>query len=128
TASCGAAQHSRRGQKRPACCFSPHLKVKCEVRCFLDSSMSFFAALEPFPSWLPAAAFLLGLLVGNGLTTLIVRLPVMMTAAWERDMAEYRNEALPPAARFDLLRPGPHCPQCRQAIAWTDRVPVLGWL
>jgi len=60
-----------------------------------------------FPSWfLPAAAFLFGLLWGSFLNVVIYRVP--------RDMS--------------VVRPGSHCPGCGKPIAGYDNVPVLSYV
>lgn len=89
--------------------------------------MSHFAALDLYPWWTLAVAGTLGLLTGTLLTSVIVRLPVMMAQTWEQDIAEYRNEAPPPHERFNLFRPAPHCPQCKHRLRWRDQAPVLSW-
>ena len=66
------------------------------------------AALSPEAfDWLIAVwLFALGGAVGSFLNVVIYRLPAGMS----------------------LVRPGSHCPACRQPIRWFDNVPVFGWL
>jgi len=51
-------------------------------------------------------AAMVGLVVGSFLNVCIHRVPRQESVAW----------------------PGPHCPQCGQAIAWYDNIPVLSYL
>src|SRR5690606_33461308 len=89
--------------------------------------MAALVALDFYPGWALALAALLGLLTGTWLTTVVVRMPVMMTQAWEQDIAEYRREPAATPERFNLFRPAPHCPQCKHSLRGRDQVPILGW-
>jgi len=80
------------------------------------------------PALLIALAGLVGLLIGSFLNVVIHRLPRMMQAAWEADAAALRDEALPEAPPYNLLRPRSSCPHCGTPIAARHNVPVLSWL
>lgn len=80
------------------------------------------------PALLIALAGLVGLLIGSFLNVVIHRLPRMMQAAWEADAAALRDEALPEAKPYNLLRPRSSCPHCGTPIAAHHNVPVLSWL
>ncbi|GAB4349892.1 MAG: A24 family peptidase [Immundisolibacter sp.] len=74
------------------------------------------------PSLLAAVSLILGLIVGSFLNVVAYRLPLMLERQWQDD-----NSARG-APRFDLLRPGSHCPHCKAPVAWRHNVPLLGWL
>jgi leader peptidase (prepilin peptidase)/N-methyltransferase len=81
------------------------------------------------PWLLPAAAVVLGLLVGSFLNVLVLRLPARLEWAWRRQARDFlglaqEDEAPPPSIVFDRSR----CPRCGKAIAWYDNVPLLSWL
>jgi leader peptidase (prepilin peptidase)/N-methyltransferase len=67
------------------------------------SDYASFAA--QFPWFFPAAAFVLGAIVGSFLNVCIYRIP----------------------AGQSIVRPGSHC-VCGRPIAWFDNLPVLSWL
>lgn len=70
---------------------------------------------------------LFGLMVGSFLNVVILRLPVMMERAWQRDMVE--GEIAPELAEpFDLVRPRSHCPKCGHMITALENIPVLSYL
>ncbi|MDD3650351.1 A24 family peptidase [Immundisolibacter sp.] len=73
------------------------------------------------PALFTVACLLVGLVVGSFLNVVAHRLPVMLQRHWQTDTA-------PPGARYDLIAPGSHCPQCGAPIAWYHNVPLLGWL
>ncbi|MDX3906824.1 MAG: A24 family peptidase [Pigmentiphaga sp.] len=89
--------------------------------------MSFVQILAATPWLAYASATVLGLVVGSFLNVVIVRLPRMMHRAWQAQCAELQGQSAP-AERFDLARPGSHCPACNQAIAWHHNIPVVSWL
>lgn len=84
--------------------------------------------LLALPGALPIAAALLGLIVGSFLNTVIHRLPRMMEREWRTQCAELAGHAAPAEARYDLIAPRSHCPECRTPIRALHLVPLLGWL
>ncbi len=81
-------------------------------------------------SWLePAAAGLLGLLIGSFLNVLVYRLPKMMERQWERECAELTGPAQAPAEQvFSLWAPRSRCPHCEAPIAWHHNIPVVSYV
>lgn len=79
---------------------------------------------------------LLGLLVGSFLNVLILRLPVMMTRAWEQEMHDWMTQSKQPGlpeerlvkTPYNLFFPRSHCPQCSQTISPAYLVPVISWV
>jgi len=88
--------------------------------------------LLALPGMLPLAATLLGLLVGSFLNTVIHRLPRMLEREWRAQCDELAGKAptaeADGAARYDLIAPRSHCPECRRPIRAHHLVPLLGWL
>lgn len=90
---------------------------------------------EPFEqsllAWLTVTA-LFGLITGSFLNVVIHRLPRMMERDWRRQchdlIASDRDEAAQESARYDLVQPASHCPQCRHVIAGYDNIPLLSYL
>ena len=78
-------------------------------------------ALLASPPLLAAVCLVLGAVVGSFLNVVAYRLPLMLERQWQGDGGV-------DAARFDLLRPASHCPQCKTAVAWRHNVPLFGWL
>lgn len=78
-------------------------------------------ALLASPPLLAAVCLVLGAVVGSFLNVVAYRLPLML----ER---QGRGDGGVDPARFDLLRPASHCPQCKTAVAWRHNVPLFGWL
>lgn len=103
------------------------------------------AAFFDTPFWFQAGVFTtLGLCIGSFLNVVIWRLPIMMQREfelWARDAlaapagTEPETEAdtaaaadAPPTARFDLIKPDSHCPNCDAPIRAWQNIPVLSWL
>ena len=63
---------------------------------------------------------LLGLIFGSFLNVLIHRLPIMIEQSWS-------DPSSPHADTLNLAFPASHCPACKQAIAWHDQLPLLGF-
>ncbi|MCY2966050.1 MAG: prepilin peptidase, partial [Planctomycetota bacterium] len=59
------------------------------------------------------SVFVIGTVVGSWLNVCVHRLGI--------------EERLWPALR-SLAYPPSHCPRCKNAIAWYDNVPILGWM
>jgi leader peptidase (prepilin peptidase) / N-methyltransferase len=83
------------------------------------------------PGWAVAFALVLGLVVGSFLNVVILRLPRMMELAWEREaraVLGQPGEKDAPQARYDLWRPGSHCPHCGRGVRPLENIPLLGFL
>jgi leader peptidase (prepilin peptidase)/N-methyltransferase len=70
----------------------------------------------------------LGLVVGSFLNVVIHRLPKMMEAQWQRDCAEFTEEAPFEAEKLSLAFPRSRCPHCDAEIKATQNIPVLSYL
>jgi leader peptidase (prepilin peptidase) / N-methyltransferase len=70
----------------------------------------------------------LGLLVGSFLNVVIYRLPKMMERQWAAEVAEFKGEALPDEATFNLMLPRSRCPKCSHQIRWYENIPVLSYV
>jgi len=84
-------------------------------------------------------AGLLGLLVGSFLNVVIVRLPRMLEARWQRDAKALLAETEPSLYRatpgavqqeptYHLAWPASHCVTCRTPIRPQHNVPLVSWL
>lgn len=94
----------------------------------VSATLPGFEALLSEPGILPVVAGLLGLVVGSFLNTVIHRLPQMLERDWREQCAELAGAAPPQSARFDLVAPRSHCPQCKTPIRALHLVPLVGWL
>ncbi|NWK77155.1 A24 family peptidase [Aquitalea sp. LB_tupeE] len=72
-------------------------------------------------------ALLLGLLVGSFLNVVIHRLPVMLERGWQRECDRYLGRDMQEAARYNLLVPASHCPECKQAVQAWQNIPLLSY-
>ncbi len=72
-----------------------------------------------------AGAF--GLAIGSFLNVVIYRLPKMMQAEWQAQCAELDGRDPAPAAQFNLLMPGSHCPACKTPLRVRDNLPLLSY-
>ncbi|MEJ2042377.1 MAG: A24 family peptidase [Reinekea sp.] len=80
-----------------------------------------------------ATVFILGLLVGSFLNVVIYRLPVMMQAQWQSEIAEFQEdqqtlEKLKNKQPFNLIKPDSTCPKCGHKIRAWENIPVISWL
>jgi len=69
----------------------------------------------------------LGLVVGSFLNVVIHRLPKMMEAQWQRDVAAFNGDECEAAKTLSLAFPGSHCPTCQSAIKPQHNVPLLSY-
>lgn len=78
---------------------------------------------------LPVAA-LLGLLVGSFLNVVIVRLPLMMEAAWRRECASLNNSNIKKDSDkpISIAWPPSRCHQCHAPIRAWQNIPVISYL
>ncbi len=74
-------------------------------------------------------AALFGLVVGSFLNVVIHRLPIMLAARWEQEVAEASGKAdgAKPEV-FNLAHPRSACPHCGHMIRAWENVPVLSYL
>jgi len=91
--------------------------------------MNLLALLQTNPVLFIFAAGLLGLIVGSFLNVVIHRLPQMMEREWRAHCVELSGapQTIAPA-RFDLLHPPSHCPQCGRGIKAAENIPLLSYL
>lgn len=86
-------------------------------------------ALSSHPALLYLFVILIGAVVGSFLSMLVYRLPLMLHRNWEHECRSLLAiDAAPPAAGLNLAWPGSHCPQCQAPLAWTDNIPIIGFL
>ncbi len=52
----------------------------------------------------------------------------MMEADWRAQCAELDGSPAAPAARYNLLVPRSHCPQCKTPLRAVDNIPIASWL
>ena len=75
------------------------------------------------------AVAVFGLVIGSFLNVVIHRLPRMMENEWKAQCAELAGSSPAPAgARYNLIVPRSHCPQCNTALRVSDNIPLLSWL
>ncbi len=101
--------------------------------------MELFDYLTSYPVLYAVAAAMIGLIIGSFLNVVIYRLPKMMETEWRQQCYEYLGQTDPveekretlekteKTARFDLLLPGSHCPNCQQAIPFWRNIPLLSF-
>ncbi|MBC8118699.1 MAG: prepilin peptidase [Burkholderiaceae bacterium] len=77
---------------------------------------------------LVAVVAIFSLAIGSFLNVLIHRLPKMMEADWHAQCAELEGRESAAAARYNLLVPASHCPQCKAPLRMIDNVPIASWL
>lgn len=87
-------------------------------------------AFHQSPALLYGTALTLGLIVGSFLNVVILRLPRMMEAQWQRECAELTGspDAAAPNPEPNLIRPGSRCPACGHAIRPWENIPLLSFL
>ena len=51
-----------------------------------------------------------------------------MEADWRAQCAELSGDASEPTARYNLLAPPSHCPQCKSPVRAIDNIPIASWL
>lgn len=77
--------------------------------------------------WILLSA-VIGLIVGSFVNVVVHRLPKMMEAEWEDDLALANGKEVQPRPPFNLLLPRSHCPSCKTRIKASHNIPVLSWL
>ena len=90
------------------------------------------AWLEGDPATFALFAALISLFVGSFLNVVIHRLPKMMEAEWQLQIAEFQaNDETPPATphpRYNLAVPASHCPHCGYQIRAIENIPIISYL
>jgi len=70
-----------------------------------------------------------GLIVGSFVNVTIYRLPIMLKAVWHKECEMFlHQEPKVSSARFNLLYPRSHCPQCKKLVPWWLNIPVVSYL
>ena len=102
--------------------------------------MSVALLLDALNAYPVVSAGLFGLVIGSFLNVVIHRLPLMMQRQWDADIEQYRLEQADPnptpsvlpthnqQPAFNLMKPGSHCPQCNNKLAFWHNIPVLSYL
>ncbi len=92
--------------------------------------MDVLTAINQTPWLFFSTLAVLGLCVGSFLNVVIYRLPVMMEREQRDDCGRFlKIEQVPAApARFDLARPGSHCPHCSYPIKPWENIPLVSYL
>ena len=84
--------------------------------------------LAQSPPMAIGVAAVFGLLVGSFLNVVILRLPKMIEAQWQAEIAEQRGEELAPQPAFNLVTPRSRCPKCGHQIRAWENIPIVSWL
>lgn len=71
--------------------------------------------------------FVFGLLFGSFFNVVIYRLPKMLEAQWQAEIAWHQGKEAEPA-RFNLAWPNSHCPSCQHALTWWQNIPLVSYL
>ena len=93
--------------------------------------MSLIIYLQQTPYAFVTLMGIIGLLVGSFLNVVILRLPKMMHAEWNREcklLLEISSEKDVLEEEYNLVRPRSHCPNCEHKIAAWENIPVLSYL
>ena len=81
--------------------------------------MTFIQTLQESPAFFFISIFILGLCIGSFLNVVIGRLPPLI----DDEFANNTDRPLP-----NLIKPGSHCPICKQNIRWFDNIPLISYL
>lgn len=84
--------------------------------------------LRDHPAFFVFSATLFGLLIGSFLNVVIHRLPRMMEAEWQHQVAESQGLEVPAAPPYNLVTPRSACPACGHQITALENIPVLSYL
>ena len=71
---------------------------------------------------------LVGACIGSFLNVVILRLPVMLQNAWQRQCAELQGNPPDEQEEFNLSKPASRCPGCGTPIRPWQNIPVLSYL
>ena len=93
-------------------------------------NIALFELLAASPLAFVITTFCISLLVGSFLNVVIYRLPIMMEREWQRDIEQFQqpDKELPPAPKFNLVKPDSTCPNCQHKIRAWENIPVISWL
>lgn len=78
--------------------------------------------------YLPAAIFLLGLVVGSFLNVVIFRLPQMLEQGWRDECCEFLGQEPQEADPLSLAFPNSRCRSCQTPIKPWHNIPVVSFL
>lgn len=70
----------------------------------------------------------LGAIIGSFASVVIDRLPRMLEHDWMREACEATGASLTEASPPNLIRPGSHCPSCKQSLRWWHNIPIMSYL
>ncbi|AGA89853.1 prepilin signal peptidase PulO-like peptidase [Thioflavicoccus mobilis 8321] len=93
--------------------------------------MAWLETIGDNPILLLTITGLFGLVIGSFLNVVILRLPQVMQAAWQRDCAELAGEAAAEAASGEpltLSKPPSRCRHCGHRIRFYENIPILSFL
>lgn len=71
---------------------------------------------------------LFGLCIGSFVNVVAHRLPLMMQAQWDEEIALATEQPIPERKRFNLMLPASHCPSCKSRLKPIENIPVFSWL
>ncbi len=86
---------------------------------------------QTYPMFYLSIIFLLGLLFGSFLNVVILRLPIMMQADWNKQCCELLNIEQKndiDTDSFNLITPQSHCPRCKHRITALENIPLISYL
>ncbi len=84
-------------------------------------------ALQPLS--LDIIMVILGLIVGNFLTAIITRYPLMLKQQWHNDCRDFLG--MTPEKKSDkltLITPKSHCLHCKNLLKWRHTIPLIGYI
>lgn len=91
--------------------------------------MAIHLYLQAYPFAFISTLFVLGLVIGSFLNVVIIRLPAMMENDWRSQCCELLG--IPDKDKkepYNLVKPGSHCPNCKQPIRPWENIPVISFL
>jgi leader peptidase (prepilin peptidase)/N-methyltransferase len=90
--------------------------------------MALIDLLQTSPSFFIFFCTVIGLAVGSFLNVVIHRLPKMLQAEWDQQLAKLENEAVAALPPHNLVAPRSRCPHCGHTLAAWENIPVASYI